>query len=122
MNEVHAYGNNIGALSNAIRPLFKVPAAYGGITVVGAQAAQAAAGTTSLALVELASDGTTVSGTLGTWGTVFALNTPLAATLTASRCFVDAGNYIGVKELNVGAANAVCVVSIEYVMGKAEAA
>jgi len=122
MNEVYIMTVGIGALSNTTRPAFKVPAAYGGITIVGAQCTQGAAGTTSLALVEMGSAGTAVSGTLGTWGTVFALNTPLAATLTAASCFIDAGNYVGVKEVGVGAADTVSIVAIEYIMGKAAAA
>lgn len=120
MNEIFINSFEIGALSNATRPVFKVPAGYGGITIVGATCTQSAAGTTSLALVEMDSGGTTVSGTLGTWGTVFAVNTPLSATLTGSRTFIDAGNYVGVKELNVGAAAAVTIVSVSYIMGKAE--
>lgn len=113
---------NVGALSNATRPVMKVPANYGGITIVGAQCTQGGAGTTLLYVVEMDSTGATVGGTLGTFGTVYAANTPNAATLTSARTFIDAGNYIGVKEGNVGAANTVTIVSIQYVMGKAEAA
>lgn len=113
---------NIGALSNATRPVMKVPTGFGGITIVGAQCTQAGAGTTQLYVVEMDSTGATVGGTLGTFGTVYATNTPNAATLTSARAFIDAGNYIGVKEGNVGAANAVTIVSIQYVMGKADAA
>jgi len=112
----------VGALSNATRPVFKVPANYGGITVVGGQCTQSAAGTTLLYLVELDSTGATVGGTLGTFGTVYAANTPNAATITSGKAFIDAGNYIGVKEGNVGAAATVTIVSFQYVMGKAEAA
>ncbi len=111
---------NIGALSNATMPLFKVPAGYGGITVVGGQCVQRTAGTTLLYLVEMDSTGATVAGTLGTFGTVYAVNTPNAATITGSKSFIDAGNYIGVKEGNVGAAAAITVLSFQWVNGKAE--
>ncbi len=119
---IHGFSVNIGALSNASRPVFKVPTAYGGITIVGAQCIQGGAGTTQLYLVEMDSGGTSNVGTAGTFGTVYATNVPNAATLTAASCFVDGGNYIGIKENNVGAANAVTIVSIQYVMGKGSAA
>lgn len=111
---------NIGALSNATMPLFKVPAGYGGITVIGGQCVQRTAGTTLLYLVEMDSTGATVGGTLGTFGTVYAVNTPNAATITGARSFIDAGNYIGVKEGNVGAAAAITIISLQFVNGKAE--
>ena len=119
-NAVFNVSVGIGALSNANRPVFKVPSEYGGITLVGAQAVQAGVGTVGLYLVDLGSAGTAVGGTLGSFGTVYATNVPNEATLTSP--FVDAGSYIGVKEANVGAANTVTIVSFQYVMGKAESA
>lgn len=119
-NTFHNVSTNIGALSNAAMPLFKVPAGYGGVTVIGGQCVQRTAGTTLLYLVEMDSTGATVAGTLGTFGTVYAVNTPQAATITGSRSFVDAGNYIGVKEGNVGAAAAITIVSFQFLNGKAE--
>lgn len=119
-NTFHNVSTNIGALSNAAMPLFKVPAGYGGITVIGGQCVQRTAGTTLLYLVEMDSTGATVSGTLGTFGTVYVVNTPKDATITGSASFIDAGNYIGVKEGNTGAAAAITIVSVQFLNGKAE--
>lgn len=121
-DELVTINANIGALSNTTRPIFKVPTNLGGLTIIGGMCVQAGAGTTQLYIVEMDANGTAIGGTLGSFGTVYATNVPNAASLTASRCFVDAGNYIGIKENNVGAANAVTLVSLTAIMGKAEAA
>lgn len=120
MNSFQNESVNIGALSNANRPLFKVPSEYGGLTLVGAQCIQSAAGTTLLYIVEMDSAGTAVAGTLATFGTVYAVNTPKEATINSA--FVEAGSYIGVKEGNTGAAAAITIVSLQWVPGKAESA
>lgn len=112
-----------GAISNGTRPLFKVPtdAEGGGITILSAEVCQGGSTNSSLILVTLDSTGTTVNGTITTTavgGTAspFAANTPKAWTITTP--FVDAGYYVGLKEGNVAAANAACLVSIKYLMGK----
>lgn len=115
--DVNIVATEIGALSNALRPLFKVPSAGGGITVLGVNYSQAGAGTTALNLVNLGSAGTAVAGTIATKGSaVYAANTPQS--FTVSTPFVSAGEWVGVEELNVGAANAVSIISISYVTGK----
>lgn len=115
--DVHLYSENIGALSNAIRPLFKVPSAGGGITVIDVNYAQAGAGTTSLNLVDLGSAGTAVAGTIASKGSVvYAAATPQSFTI--ENAFVEGGTWVGVQETNVGAANAVSIISLSYVMGK----
>jgi hypothetical protein len=60
--------------------------------------------------------GTAIGGTIASFGGTFAANTPRAGTLVTA--FVEGGHYIGVKEDNVGAANAVTNVSFAYVTGK----
>lgn len=108
---------NIGALSNANRPIFKVPTAGGGITVLGANAVLGTAGTCGLYLVDLGTAGTAIAGTIATLGSaVYTLNTPKA--FTVSTAFVDAGHFVGVKEDNSGAGATVTIVDVEYVMGK----
>lgn len=44
---------NIGAVTNASLPLFKVPAGFGGLTVLGVQSTQLTAGTTQLYLIDM---------------------------------------------------------------------
>lgn len=115
--DVNTFGIEIGALSNAIRPLFKVPSAGGGITFIDVNYTQAGAGTTSLNLVNLGSAGTAVAGTIASKGSaVYAANVPQAFTLVDT--FVDGGTWIGIQETNVGAANTVSIISGSYVMGK----
>ena len=114
--DVNIVSTEIGALSNANRVIAYLPAEGGGITVLAAHASMAAAATSSLYLVDMGTAGTAISGTIGSFGGTFAANTPRAATI--STAFVDGGHYIGVREDNVGAANAVTNVSFAYVMGR----
>jgi hypothetical protein len=110
----------VGALSNALRPIFKAPAdgKGGGITILEAEATMSAAGTSALNLVDLGTTGTAVGGTIATLGSsVYVANTPKA--FVVSSAFLDGGNYLGVEEANVGAAATVTIVSVKYVMGKA---
>lgn len=114
--DVHIVSTEIGALSNANRVIAYLPADGGGVTVLAAHAAMAAAATTSLYLVDMGAAGTAIAGTIASFGGTFAANTPRAGSLVTA--FVEGGRYIGVKEDNVGAANAVTNVSFAYVVGK----
>lgn len=114
--DVHLYSAGIGALSNANATLIQVPSAGGGITVLGANVHSRAAATTSLYLVDMGTAGTAIAGTIATFAGTLTANTPNAGTLVTA--FVEGGRYIGVKEGNTGAANAVTVVSFSYTMGK----
>lgn len=115
--DVKSVSVNIGALSNTYRPLFKVPSAGGGITVIDVNYSQAGAGTTALNLVDLGTAGTATAGTIATKGSaVYAANVPQSFTL--STAFVEAGHWVGIAEANVGAANAVSIISLSYVQGK----
>lgn len=118
-NEIKQISVNIGALSNASRPIFKVPSGYGGITVLGGNIIGSAAGTTALNLVNLGSAGTSIGGTIATKGSaVYVANIPQAMTVVAASAFVDEGEWVGVNEANVGAAAAECIVTIYYLDGK----
>ena len=114
--DVKTVVTSIGALNNATRPLFEVFADGGGITVIDANVVQAAAGTVLLQLVTM-QGGTLINGTIGSFGSVLALNTPTALTLTALD-WVDGGLWVGVKEANVGTTNAATLISISYVAGR----
>lgn len=115
--DVHIVVLPIGSLTNTFRPGFKVPATGGGITILSAHAQNPAAGTVSLNLVTLGTAGTAVDGTIATKGSaVYSATVPQA--FTVSTPFVDAGDWVGVEEKNVGTTNAAATVSIAYVMGK----
>jgi hypothetical protein len=111
---------NVGALSNGPRPLFKIPSGFGGITVIGANAVQSAAGTTALSLCDLGTAGTLVAssaGTIATQGsTVYAAN--VQQPFTVSSAYVAEGHWVGVIENNVGACATVTLISLEYLLGK----
>jgi len=109
----------IGALSNAIRPLFKIPSGYGGITFVSAYYTNPGTGTSWLTLADLGTAGTAVSTTIASGGTaVSAAGVPAALTITAANAFVDEGHWVGVKENNIGATNTVSTISYAYEQGK----
>lgn len=107
---------NVGALNNAKRMICKVPTGVGGVTILGAEVVQSAAGTCSLNLIDLGTSGSVSGGTIATLGSaVYVANVPKA--MTVSTAFVDEGHYIGVEELNVGAAAAVTIVSFSSLTG-----
>ena len=114
----HVFVVNIGALSNANLPIWKVPAGFGGISIVGVQSTQLTAGTTQLYLIDMGAAGTTTTGgTLATSGTAHAAKTPVAWTI-ASSPYLAEGSYLAVKEGNVGTTVTVTEVAITYVFGK----
>ena len=118
-NTVQIVSANIGALSNATRAIFKVPTGYGGITIVECKVIGGGAGTSWLTLCDLGTAGTAAGTIIGTGGTAVSVaNVPAAITLTAAKCFVAEGHYVGMVENNVGACNAVTIVSLSYVPGK----
>lgn len=119
-NEIQSISFNIGATTNKTRPVWKIPSGYGGVTIVGGQCIQPAAGTQQIYVVEMDSTGATVGGTLGSFGTVFAAETPQELTVTGSRSFIDAGNYVGIKENNVGTTNTITIITLNYLVGRGE--
>ena len=109
---------NIGALTNASLPIWKVPAGFGGVTIVGVQSTQLTAGTTQLYLIDMGTAGTaTTGGTLATSGTAHAAKVPVAWTV-ASSPYLAEGSYLAVKEGNVGTTVTVTEVAITYMFGK----
>ena len=118
MQDIQIVSSNIGALSNAPRAIFKVPAGHGGITIIEAKVIGAGAGTSWLTLEDLGTTGTTLTTLLGSGGTAVSVaNVPQAITLT-SNVYVSAGNYVGFRENNIGACNAVTIVEVAYKWGK----
>jgi hypothetical protein len=109
---------NIGAISNASLPIFKAPAGFGGITILGVQSCQLTAGTTQLYLIDMGSAGTTTTGgTLATSGTAHAAKVPVTWTVAASPYLAE-GSYLAVKEGNVGTTVTVTEVAVTYRFGK----
>ncbi len=118
-NDIEIVAVNVGALSNAKRPLFKIPSGYSGMKVVAGHVVTGGAGTSTVNLIDLGTSGTAVAGTVATMteSTVFAANAPQAFTVSATP-FLEAGRWLGIEELNVGALNTVAIVSVELVAGK----
>lgn len=116
--DIHLVSNNIGALSNDFRPMFKVPTGYGGITVLSAHSIQEGAGTSWIQLVDLGTAGTAVSNIIKTSGTAVSVAGIPQEMTTDGTVFVEAGHWVGAKEGNVGASNAITIISLSYVMGK----
>jgi hypothetical protein len=118
--DVNIISNNIGALSNDFRPLFKVPAEGGGITILDANFVTETAGTSTVQLVNLGTAGTAVAsgGTLFSGGsTVAAPGVPYALAVDDT-AFVGGGEWVGVKEANTGTTGAISIITLSYVMGK----
>lgn len=111
---------NIGAITNATLPIFKVPTGFGGITILQVQSTQLTAGTTQLYLIDTGSAGTSTSGgTLATSGTAHAAKTPVAWTVSSgTSAYLAEGSYLAIKEGNVGTTVTVTEVAITYKFGK----
>lgn len=117
-----AVSNNIGALSNDFRPLFKVASGFGGITVLSASYITETAGTSLVSIVNLGSAGTAVQAG-GTIFTASAGSSVAAAGIpnnlsVADTAFIADGSWVGVKEANVGTTGAITIVTLNYVHGK----
>lgn len=110
---------NVGALTNALLPVWKVPAGFGGITILGAQETFLTAGTARNHLIDMGAAGTTTNGgTLATsGGTARSAKVPVAMTL-GSTVYLAEGSYLGIKEDNTGANVTVTEIAITYVFGK----
>lgn len=115
--------NNIGALSNDFRPMFKIPSGFGGITVVSAHYITETAGTSLVQIVDLGTAGTAVA----TAGTIFAptagssvaaAGIPNALAVANTTGYIDEGHWVGVKEGNVGTTGAITIVTLTYFNGK----
>lgn len=112
---------NIGVVTNATLPLFKVPAGFGGITIIGAQATFLTAGTAGLYLVDTGSAGTSTSGgTLASYGgTAYTAKVPSAFSVSSgTSAYLAEGSYLAVKESNVGTTVTVTELAITYRFGK----
>ena len=115
------FSNNIGALTNDFRPLFKIPSGAGGITVTDANYVTETAGTSTVQLVDLGTAGTAVAagGTIfaSAGSAVAAAGVPVAMT-EQDTAYIAEGHWVGVKEANVGTTGAITIISFSYLNGK----
>lgn len=119
---VNIVATNIGALTNDFRPWFKIPAGYGGITVLEAYYTTETAGTSYVMVVDLGTAGTAVAA----GGTIFTASAGssvaaagVANELTvADTAFIADDHWVGVKEANIGTTGAITIVQLAYLNGK----
>lgn len=119
---IDVVSNNIGALTNDFRPLFKIPTGLGGITVLEAYYITETAGTSLVSIVDLGTAGTAVAAG-GTIFTASAGSSVAAAGIPntlaeADTAFIGDGHWVGVKEGNVGTTGAITIVTLSYLTGK----
>lgn len=110
----------LGAFNGATHvPLAKIPAGFGGITILEAALVGPSAGTAVAGLlVKLTDAGTpAISGTIGAFTTpgVTAAGVPIACTLSTP--YVDADTWIGYDQTS-GTVPAGTFITLSYVMGK----
>ena len=110
---------NVGIFTNALMPIWKVPAGFGGVTILGCQVMMYTAGTAQLYLVDGGAAGTTTNGgTLASsGGTAHTAKTPIAMTVTATPYLAE-GSYLTIKENNIGSTVTITQVAITYKFGK----
>lgn len=111
---------NVGIFTNALQPIFQVPAGYGGITLIAADVSMYTAGTAQLYIVNGGAAGTTTTGgtAASPAGTAYVAKTPQAMSITAASAFFDEGEWICVKENNVGSTVTLTQVSLHFMWGK----
>ena len=111
---------NVGVFTNALQPLFKVPTGSGGVTLISANASMYTAGTAQLYIVNGGAAGTaTTGGTAATpAGTAYVAKTPQDFTVVSSAAFFDEGEWVVLKENNVGSTVLLTQVSLWFMWGK----
>lgn len=115
-----AVNSNVGVFTNALQPLFQVPTGYGGATLIAADVSMYTAGTAQLYIVNGGAAGTaTTGGTAATpAGTAYVAKTPQAFTVVTASAFFDEGEWVVLKENNVGSTVTLTQVSMWFMWGK----
>ena len=115
-----AVSTNVGVFTNALQPLFKVPTGSGGVTLIAGDVSMYTAGTAQLYVVNGGSAGTATSGGTAATpaGTAYAAKTPQAFTVVAAQSFFDEGEWVVLKENNVGSSVTLTQVSLWFAWGK----
>jgi len=111
---------NVGVFTNALQPLFKVPTGTGGITLVSGNVGMYTAGTAQLYVVNGGAAGTTTNGGTAATpaGTAYVAKTPQDFTVVAAAAFFDEGEWVVLKENNVGSTVTLTQVSLWFMWGK----
>jgi hypothetical protein len=109
----------IGAVGTANKPLFRVPAGHGGITILAAYLIPGGASTVVASLSNLGTAlGTAISANIGTLGSALGtLTANVQRTLTISTAYQDAGTWIGWTAVT-GITDGDAMVELEYKYGK----
>ena len=115
-----AVATNVGVFTNALQPLFKVPTGTGGVTLLSANVSMYTAGTAQLYIVNGGAAGTaTTGGTAATpAGTAYVAKTPQDFTVVAAAVFFDEGEWVVLKENNIGSTVTLTQVSMWLAWGK----
>ncbi len=117
-NDTNLFSGNVGALSNAVRALVKVPSGGGAVTITGASfSVGTTGGTTAPDLVDLGTAGTAVDHVLATGGTISGLAAVQSLTLGANPV-VPEGHWIGAREGNAAAMPTVSIFGFSYKTGR----
>jgi len=115
-----AVNSQVGVFTNALQPLFKVPTGSGGVTLIAGNASMYTAGTAQLYVVNGGAAGTaTTGGTAATpAGTAYVAKTPQNFAVVAASAFFDEGEWVVLKENNIGSTVTLTQVSLWFHWGK----
>lgn len=110
----------LGVFTNALQPLFQVPAGFGGYTLIAGDISAYTAGTFQLYVVNGGAAGTTTTGgTAGSpAGTAYVAKVPQALTITAASSYFAEGEWIVAKENNIGSTLLLTQLSLWFLPGK----
>lgn len=120
MSNPFALSTNVGVFTNALQPLFQVPSGFGGITLIAADVSMYTAGTAQLYIVNGGAAGTSTNGGTAATpaGTAYVAKVPQSFTVVAASAFFDEGEWVVLKENNVGSSVTLTQVSMWFKWGK----
>ena len=118
MDDKEIVSVQVGAVAGTVvRPLFRVPDGFGGITLTNVWLACGAAATSVLQLVNLGTAlGTAVSSVVGTLNGTMVANVQQAIAITTA--YQAEGTWLGLKTLAGGGLDTVSNVTVEFAYGK----
>ena len=118
MDDLENISINVGAVGGTVvRPLFRVPVGFGGITLTNFWLHCGAAATSVIQLVNLGTAlGTAVSSVIGTLNGTMVANVQQAIAITTA--YQAEGTWIGIKTLAGGGLDTVSIVTGEFAWGK----
>ena len=117
-----AVNSNVGVFTNALQPLFQIPTGFGGARLIAADVSMYTAGTAQLYIVNGGAAGTSTSGGTAATpaGTAYVAKTPQSFTVvtTSDVDFFDEGEWVVLKENNIGSTVTLTQVSMWFMWGK----